>query len=65
MILKIISDTLFECQCKIEKYLLDSPPHVYEGNLKEKIQQLMNHMAAVQRELDTPPESESKAKEQS
>lgn len=64
MILKMISDTLFECQCKIEKYLLDSP-HVYEGNLKEKIQQLMNHMAAVQRELDTPPESESKAKEQS
>jgi hypothetical protein len=47
----MISDTLFDAGVNIDGYLRDLP-HVYEGEIREKIERLRRHMREVQNALD-------------
>jgi len=53
----MISDVLFEAVQEIERYEKEMPESYASEPLKSKIKAVKDTMTALQRELDTPPES--------
>ena len=53
---------LLKCQHELEKCLYDYPHD--KGNIREELQNLMKHMADVQRQLETPTEQRKAEKGQ-
>lgn len=50
----MISDTLAEAICDIDRYLEDYP-ETYSGDLRELVLAIREHMDKLRAELDTPP----------